>query len=146
MDAQVRERFERIAAFEIDEPGTDFPFAARLARENAWSREYAQRVVDEYKKFTFLALAAGHPVTPSEQVDQAWHLQPTRTGTGSVPRRWASRCTTIRPRAARKSRRSSSSGTTGRSRATAGSFARSRRATSGPTPRRGSVRTSRIAA
>jgi hypothetical protein len=28
----------------------------------------------EYRRFVFLAMEAGHPVTPSEQVDQAWHL------------------------------------------------------------------------
>ncbi|MEK6230809.1 MAG: hypothetical protein N2A42_03075 [Luteolibacter sp.] len=28
----------------------------------------------EYKRFVALAMLAGHPVTPSEEVDQAWHL------------------------------------------------------------------------
>ncbi len=49
-------------------------FTQRLARENNWSAEFAQRVVDEYRRFLFLALRAGHPVTPSDEVDQAWHL------------------------------------------------------------------------
>ena len=31
-------------------------------------------MISEYRRFVFLALAAGHPVTPSDQVDQAWHL------------------------------------------------------------------------
>jgi hypothetical protein len=49
-------------------------FTQRLARENNWSAEFARRVVDEYRRFLFLALRAGHPVTPSDEVDQAWHL------------------------------------------------------------------------
>lgn len=55
------------------------PFAERLARENGWSRAEADRVIEEYKRFCFLAVTAEHPVTPSDQVDQAWHLHLTYT-------------------------------------------------------------------
>lgn len=51
-----------------------FPFSAKLAKENGWSRAFTQRVIDEYKRFCFLAIAADHPVSPSESVDQAWHM------------------------------------------------------------------------
>jgi hypothetical protein len=71
--------FDRILAFQIDEPGTQLTFARRLARENGWSVSYAERVIVEYKKFLFLAFAARHVVSPSEQVDQAWHLHLTYT-------------------------------------------------------------------
>jgi hypothetical protein len=64
----------RLESFEIDEPGVTFPFSARLARENGWSRGFARRVIGEYKRFVWLAMRAGHPVTPSEEVDEAWHL------------------------------------------------------------------------
>ncbi|WP_404339725.1 glycine-rich domain-containing protein [Sphingomonas sp. MMS12-HWE2-04] len=53
------------------------PFAERLARENGWTRGQAEQVIEEYKRFCFLAVTAGHPVTPSDQVDQAWHLHLT---------------------------------------------------------------------
>jgi hypothetical protein len=66
--------YERLAAFEFDKADAAFPFSARLARDNGWSREYAAAVLEEYRRFLFLAVAAGHPVTPSDQVDQAWHL------------------------------------------------------------------------
>ena len=65
---------DRIMAFSFDDGEAAFPFAARLARENGWSRDFAERVIVEYRRFVFLALAAGHPVTPSDQVDQVWHL------------------------------------------------------------------------
>lgn len=64
----------RILAFEPDESGAQLPFTARLAREQGWTHVFAGRVVEEYKRFVALAMFAGHPVTPSEQVDQAWHL------------------------------------------------------------------------
>jgi hypothetical protein len=69
----------RIQAFSPDEPGIVFPFSARLARENGWARPFAERVVEEYRRFLYLAMTAGHPVTPSVQVDQAWHQHLTCT-------------------------------------------------------------------
>ncbi len=74
MDSQQIELYQRIQAFSLDQPDTQLSFSKRLARDNGWSLGYAQRVIGEYKKFTFLAVAAGHPVTPSDQVDQVWHL------------------------------------------------------------------------
>lgn len=50
------------------------PFVLRLAKENGWTPEFARRVCDEYLRFVYLALAAGHPVSPSPEVDEAWHL------------------------------------------------------------------------
>jgi len=58
----------------VDPPSSALTFAARLARENGWTLTQAERVVVEYKRFLYLAAVAGHPVTPSEAVDQAWHL------------------------------------------------------------------------
>ncbi len=66
--------WERIQGFSLDEFGSVFPFSARLARENDWNKAYTQRVIEEYKRFAFLAIAAGHPVTPSVDIDQVWHL------------------------------------------------------------------------
>ena len=54
-------------------------FAQRLARENGWRADFAERVIEEYKRFCFLAMTAGHEVTPSDAVDQAWHLHLTYT-------------------------------------------------------------------
>jgi uncharacterized protein (TIGR04222 family) len=79
MNAAQDELHERIEKFPLDEPDARFPFTARLSGENNWSEEYANRVVKEYKRFVFLAVAAGHSVTPSDQVDQAWHLHLTYT-------------------------------------------------------------------
>lgn len=63
-----------IRDFPLGGTGAHFPFSRRLARDNGWRLTYADRVVEEYRRFCYLAARAGHPVTPSEQVDQAWHL------------------------------------------------------------------------
>ena len=65
---------ERIEAFRLDDPHAQFPFTSRLAREQGWTHAYAGRVTREYKRFVALAVVAGHPVSPSEAVDQVWHL------------------------------------------------------------------------
>jgi hypothetical protein len=69
-----RALLERIQAFSFDDGAPALPFADRLARENDWSPRHAQRAIEEYRRFIFLATVAGHPVTPSDQVDQVWHL------------------------------------------------------------------------
>ena len=79
MEASEQELYQRIEAFSIDAGGEALTFCSRLARENGWSPSFAARVIDEYKRFVFLAMVAGHPVTPSDQVDQAWHLHLTYT-------------------------------------------------------------------
>ena len=61
-----------LKAFAFDQQDA-LTFTQRLARENNWSLEFARRVVGEYRRFLFLALRAGHPVTPSDEIDQAWH-------------------------------------------------------------------------
>lgn len=69
--------WHRIKAHTIGPPGASLSFAARLARENRWSLPKAERVIGEYKRFCYLAMTAGHEVTPSDAVDQAWHLHLT---------------------------------------------------------------------
>jgi len=74
MDTLQAELYNRIDNFNLDVAGTQLTFSQRLARENQWTKRYALRVIEEYKKFTFLAMVAGHPVTPSKQVGVVWHL------------------------------------------------------------------------
>ena len=74
MDASHVDLWRKICAFELDSTGDALTFTQRLAHENGWSQGFARRVVEEYKRFVFLAMTAGHEVTPSDAVDQAWHL------------------------------------------------------------------------
>ena len=74
MTYEQQQLWKGIEVFQFDDGEAAFPFAARLARDNGWSKGYTACVISEYRKFAFLAIAAGHPVSPSDQVDQAWHL------------------------------------------------------------------------
>lgn len=74
IDPRQQDLWNRILAHRFDDPAARLTFTARLARENGWTIGQAVRVVDEYRRFVFLAMTAGHAVTPSEDVDQAWHL------------------------------------------------------------------------
>jgi uncharacterized protein (TIGR04222 family) len=67
------ELWPSLLAFDLD-GAAQFSFSKRLARDNGWPPAFAQRVALEYKKFLYLAATCGHPVTPSDEVDQAWHL------------------------------------------------------------------------
>ncbi|TWT86567.1 hypothetical protein Mal64_33930 [Pseudobythopirellula maris] len=71
--------WRRLEAFRLDEPGAALPMTHRLAQENGWSLDFAERVTREYKRFVYLAMTAGHVVCPSDEVDQAWHLHLTYT-------------------------------------------------------------------
>lgn len=66
--------WQQLEGFEITPPHIGLTFEARLAREQNWGLDRALSVALEYRKFLFLLLTAAHPVTPSEDVDAAWHL------------------------------------------------------------------------
>ncbi len=66
-----------LLAYTIGPDDAALSFAARLARENGWTQAQADRVILEYKRFCYLAATGDHPVTPSDAVDQAWHLHLT---------------------------------------------------------------------
>lgn len=68
------ELLREIEEFNIEGGYAAFSFAQRLARENGWSLRFSERVIAEYRRFLYLAKTAGHTVTPSDEVDQAWHL------------------------------------------------------------------------
>jgi hypothetical protein len=73
--------YDRISAYSLDAIDSALPFSRRLAKAQGWSIDYAQRAIEEYKRFVYLAIASGHPVTPSATVDQVWHLHLTYTQT-----------------------------------------------------------------
>ncbi len=74
MTVEQRALWTRLAAHVLDDPRSASPFSLRLAQENTWPPGFTQRVIAEYRRFAFLAVAAGHPVSPSDAIDQAWHL------------------------------------------------------------------------
>ena len=70
---QQQELYLRLQSYCFDAPGSAVTFAAKLACEQGWSMAKSERVLGEYRRFLFLAMEAGHPVSPSRAVDLAWH-------------------------------------------------------------------------
>lgn len=68
-----------LSSYAVGPEKADLTFTARLARENGWTEAYAERVFDEYRRFCFLAATSETELTPSDAVDQAWHLHLTYT-------------------------------------------------------------------
>lgn len=66
--------WDKLERLPLQDNDVVFDYSTRLAKENQWSRHFAARVIQEYKRFLLMAMQAGHPVTPSKAVDQAWHL------------------------------------------------------------------------
>ena len=66
--------WDQLETMEIDPPDATTRFHHRLKQYNKWTDEFAGRVTKEYRRFLYLAARARHPVTPSDTVDQAWHL------------------------------------------------------------------------
>lgn len=69
----------KISQFNFNDEENYFKFSDRLARENNWSIDYSKKAIEEYKKFIFLCCITTTGVTPSDQVDQVWHLHLTYT-------------------------------------------------------------------
>jgi hypothetical protein len=63
-----------IRDFPLDDPDASMPFSARLARDHLWTPDYARKVVAEYRRFLYLLATEPEMMTPSEDVDEAWHL------------------------------------------------------------------------
>lgn len=69
--------WKRIQAYQLDDPDAAFPFTQRLAQDNNWTHPFARRVIEEYKRFVYLCCISDAQLTPSDEVDQAWHLHLT---------------------------------------------------------------------
>ncbi|MBB5037287.1 glycine-rich domain-containing protein [Prosthecobacter dejongeii] len=71
---EVQAFWERLKRFQLNDNDAVYGYADRLARENGWSHRFAERVIFECKRFLLMTQQAGSPVTPSEEMNQAWHL------------------------------------------------------------------------
>jgi uncharacterized protein (TIGR04222 family) len=73
MKTEHLELLQRLDNYSLNNDADAQPFVERLAREHGWPLRFAHLVIHEYKRFAFLAMAAGHPVSPSSTIDEAWH-------------------------------------------------------------------------
>jgi hypothetical protein len=74
MTEEQQSIWNKIKGFELDDPTSSLMFSDRLSRENGWTVDYTLRCIFEYKRFMFLIFISKHPLTPSDQIDQVWHL------------------------------------------------------------------------
>jgi len=71
--------YQALSSFKIGYESIAFSFSDRLSRDNKWSASYSERSIIEYKKFIYLSSISNQSLTPSDQVDQVWHLHLTYT-------------------------------------------------------------------
>jgi len=50
------------------------PLMDMIQKQMGWSNDMAARVIEEYRKFLFLAMRAGHQVIPPGAVNDVWML------------------------------------------------------------------------
>ncbi len=67
------EHWDKILAFDFDDPPSEYGFSTRLANENSWTATFTTEAILEYKKFMYLAATNDFMVSPSEIVDIVWH-------------------------------------------------------------------------
>ena len=48
-------------------------FASKIASKRGWTKQFALRAVEEYKKFVYLGVISKFSVTPSQAIDYVWH-------------------------------------------------------------------------
>ena len=73
---ELQELWARIERHDF-EPDHALNFTRRLALATGWPADFARGAIAEYRRFCFLACAGSGPVTPSEEVDEVWHLHLT---------------------------------------------------------------------
>ena len=68
------ERWHRIEQLALSPPDSVVSFSDKLMQATGWTRGHCERAITEYRRFLLLAAEAGHPVSPSPDVDEVWHL------------------------------------------------------------------------
>ncbi|MCX6316556.1 MAG: hypothetical protein NTW29_04655 [Bacteroidetes bacterium] len=68
-----------IRLFAIDEPGAAVKYSDKLRQSSHWTPAYTSRVIEEYRKFIFLCMVLPRGASPSQAVDEAWHMHLTYT-------------------------------------------------------------------
>jgi uncharacterized protein (TIGR04222 family) len=71
--------WQRICAHPFAAPARPQDFVAKLMQVQGWTRAQALEAIEEYRRFSFLACVEGRTMTPSDQVDEVWHLHLAHT-------------------------------------------------------------------
>jgi uncharacterized protein (TIGR04222 family) len=68
-----------IQQFPLNDPNAEINFSRKLSAKQHWSPSFTERVIEEYRKFLFLCCISPNGASPSQAVDEAWHLHLTYT-------------------------------------------------------------------
>ncbi len=71
--------WEKIKNFNLDDPYSSFPFSKKLSQQNNWSLSFTNKAIAEYRKFIYLCCISPTGASPSETIDEVWHLHLTYT-------------------------------------------------------------------
>lgn len=74
MKIENQSLYEKVSSYQLDDPDSFLPLSERVRRENGWSTGFTERVVKEYLRFAFLCTISPVSLTPSDEVDQMWHM------------------------------------------------------------------------
>ena len=64
---------DRLRAFRFESPGEP-SLVDELAQQTGWTHDRSRQVAEEYRRFLWIAGTATDLVSPSPEVDKAWHL------------------------------------------------------------------------
>src|ERR1044072_1455132 len=74
-----RSLWSAIQQFPLNDPNAEITFSRKLSAKQNWSPSYTEQVIEEYRKFLFLCCISPNGASPSQAVDEAWHLHLTYT-------------------------------------------------------------------
>lgn len=66
--------WSRIQGFSFDDRTAQVTFSDKLAASQNWTIPFAQKAIEEYRKFLFLCCTSPKGAAPSKIVDEVWHL------------------------------------------------------------------------
>lgn len=82
LDEAQQALWDRIRHYTFDEDlNAPVTFLSKLKKEQQWYEGFANRAIEEYKRFVFLCCVIKEGASPSHVVDQVWHLHLTYTKT-----------------------------------------------------------------
>jgi hypothetical protein len=74
-----RSLWSAVQQFPLNDPNAAITFQRKLSAKQNWSPSYTEQVIEEYRKFIFLCCISPNGASPSQAVDEAWHLHLTYT-------------------------------------------------------------------
>ncbi|WOI52654.1 hypothetical protein [Parvularcula sp. LCG005] len=66
--------WRQLGTVQFDDATGPAAFGDELARENGWSRRYARRVLEEYRRFAYLTRVSVEDIAPPPDIHRVWQV------------------------------------------------------------------------